>query len=152
MSEPPETPPLWWYTTRSPELPAPHEIRRARRRRQVLDALACLAVAALCFSQASRETLFRADRDFYNRLVLGPPTLEAFILSLVALAAAGFVVIQVIRRADRPGVRRLAAVAAAAAPPIALQFVRITYETLARLTDALGRPVLFAVAVVMLAM
>jgi hypothetical protein len=121
------------------------------RRDRVLDALACLTLSALCFSQASSEILFRADRDFYNLIPLGAPTLVALILNVVVLAAAGLLILQAIRRVRRPLIRRVAAVAAAAALVIALNFARITHETLAGLTDALGRPALLAVALLILA-
>jgi len=116
-----------------------------------LDALACLALSALCFSQASSETLFRADRDFYNRLPLGAPTLVALMLNIVALAAAGFLGVRAIRRVRRPLARRLAAVAAAATLLIVLNFARITYETVGGWTDAIGRPGLLALVVLILA-
>ena len=149
MPDPPAGP-LSWYQTRGPELPASYD-RRALWRRLAIDALACLAVAAACFSQASRETLFRADRDFYNRLLLGPPTLLALLLNIVALAAAGFFGVQMIRRAQRPRAQRLAAVATAAALLLALNFVRMTYDTLSDATGAVGRAVLLALAVLVLA-
>ncbi|HUF25420.1 MAG TPA: sulfatase-like hydrolase/transferase [Gemmatimonadaceae bacterium] len=115
------------------------------------DALACLALSALCFSRASSETLFRADWDFYNRLLLGAPTLGALILNIVTLAAGGFLGAQAIRRRRRPVSRRLAAVAAAATLLIALNFTRIAYETAGRWTDAIGRPGLLALVVLILA-
>jgi Sulfatase len=146
----PDAAPLGWYRTQL-ALPAPRPRRRWFRREPTLDALACLALSVLCFSQASIETLFRADRDFYNRLLLGAPTLVAFILNVVALAAGGFLTIQAIRRVRRPVPRRLAAVAAAATLLIVLNFARMTYETVGRSTDALGRPALLALIVLMLA-
>src|SRR5207302_1987733 len=84
--ERPTSPPLWWYTTRPPDLPAPHEVRREIRRRHTRDALAGLALAA-----------------------------------------------------------------AAAALLIALNFARLTYETLGWLTDALGRSALLALVTVSVA-
>ena len=138
--------PLAWYATRAPAIPSPR-YPRALRRRHGLDALACLTIATLCFSQASSETLFRTDRDFYSRLPLGGPTLIAFIFDIVVLAAAGFALAQAIRRLRRPLARRLAAGAAAAALLIALNFARLTYETLGGLADALGRPGLVTLAV-----
>jgi len=151
MSERPDGPPLTWYTTRPLDLPAPHEVRRAVRRQRALDALACLAIAALCFSQASRETLFRADRDFFNRLPLGPPTLEALILNLCLVTAAGVVCIQAIRRVARSSLRRVAAVAAVATVLVALNFVRMTYDWIAGSVDWLGRPGAIAVVLAALA-
>ena len=142
--------PLSWYRTAQVPLPA----RRARwwrlSRERKIDALACLALSALCFSQAGRETLFRADRDFYNLAPLGAPTLVALILDVVAVAAAGFVLVPAIRRVRRTFVRRLAALAAAAALLLALNFVRITYESVAGWTDAIGRPGLLALVVLIL--
>jgi Sulfatase len=144
--------PLSWY--RVERQPAPPALR-ARwwwpGRERTLDALACLALSALCFSQASLELLFRADRDFYNQLPLGAPTLVALILNIVALAAGGLLVMQAIRRVRRPVWRRLAAVAAATTLLIALNFARITYETVGRWTDAIGRPGLLAFVVLVLA-
>jgi hypothetical protein len=144
-------PPLDWYRTAQLSPPVPRARRRWIRRERTLDALACLALAALCFSQASVELLFRTDRDFYNQLLLGAPTLVAFILNIVALAGLGFVVVQAIRRVRRPIVRRLAAVAAAMTLLFALNAARLTYETLGRWTDPLGRPGLVALTVVILA-
>ena len=144
--------PLGWYrTAHLPPPPVSHARRRWIRRERTLDALACLALSALCFSQASVETLFRADRDFYNRLLLGAPTLAALILNIVAVAAGGVLAMQAIRRVRRPLVRRLAAVAAAATLLIVVNFARITYETLGRWTDVIGRPGLLALAVLILA-
>jgi len=117
----------------------------------MVDALACLALSTLCFSQARNETLHRADWDFYNRVPLGAPTLLALLLSIVALAAVGFLGVQAARRARRPAARRLAAVAAAAALLISLNFVRITHETIGRWTDAIGHAGLLTLVVMMLA-
>jgi sulfatase-like protein len=143
--------PLSWYRdVRQPALPARHR-RLSIRREHSVDALACLALSALCFSQASSETLFRADRDFYHQLLLGAPTLVALILNIVALAAGGFLATQAIRRVRRPVTRRLAALAAAATLLIVLNFARITYDTVGRWTDAIGRPGLLALVVLSLA-
>jgi hypothetical protein len=141
--------PLAWYRV-SPEVPA----RRARwrwSREWTIDALAALTVAALCFSQASNETLFRSDRDFHNRLLLGAPTVVAFIVNIVALAAAAFVAMQAIRRVRQPFLRRVAAGAAAATLLLALNFARITYETLGRSIDTVGRSTVLVVVVLVLA-
>jgi hypothetical protein len=144
--------PLDWYRIAREPGSSAHRFRlRWPRRERVVDALACLALASLCFSQASVETLFRADRDFYNRLPLGPPTILALILNIVALGAAGFLGMEAIRRARSPLVRRLAAAAAALTFLVVLNFVRMTYETVGRMTDALGRPGLLVVVVAMLA-
>lgn len=144
--------PLWWYRdVRQPAPPARRNRWRSIRREHRFDALACLALSALCFSQASSETLFRADGNFYNRLPLGAPTLVALMLNIVALAAGGFLGMQAIRRLRRPVSRRLAAVAAAATLLIVLNFARITYEMVGRWTDAIGRPGLLALVVLILA-
>jgi hypothetical protein len=120
------------------------------RREDTIDALACLALSALCFSQASHETLFRADRDFYNRIPLGAPTLAALLLNVVVLAAAGFLMVRMIRRFRRRGLRRAAAVAAAATLVLALNFARMTYEALDGWTDAAGRPGMLALVLLVL--
>jgi hypothetical protein len=147
----PQGPPLTWYQTRAPEISERRRRWRSWLRQRRLDLLACLGIAGLCFSQASVETLFRADRDFYNRLPLGAPTLVALLLNVVALAALGVVATEVVRRLRRPGARRLAAVAAAAALVIALNFARLTYAPLASFTDAIGRPGLIVLAMLGLA-
>ena len=145
--------PLSWYrTAQEPAAPAPRARRRWLRRQRGIDALACLALSALCFSQASREALFRADRDFYNLVMLGAPTLMALLLNIVGLAAGGFLCIQAIRRVRRPALRRLAAVVAAAALLVALNYVRITYEMTSRWTDAVAGPGLVALAALILAL
>jgi hypothetical protein len=143
--------PLSWYATGQRGPTAPRERRLSIRRQHKLDALACLALAALWFSPASKETLFRAEWDFYNRLPLGAPTLVALILNIVMVAACGFLAIQVIRRLRRPASRRLAAIAAATTLLIVLNFARITYETVDRWTDAIGRPGLVVLVVLILA-
>src|SRR5215472_5854637 len=80
---------LWWYRDARDAGPPIRPPRLRHRRRHLLDALACLAVSVLCFSQACRETLFFADRGFYNRVPLGAPTLLALMVNLIALAAVG---------------------------------------------------------------
>ena len=102
-------------------------------------------MAALWFSQAGRETLFRAERDFYNWVPLNAPTLAALALNMVALAALGFVGVQALRRVRRPGGRRLGAVVTVSALLISLNFARITYETIGRWVDGPGVPGLAAV-------
>jgi hypothetical protein len=133
---------LWWY--RGADAPVPVRAVRPRwiRREGTIDFIACLAVATLCFSQACRETLFRTDWGFYNRTPLGAPTLVALILSIVALAAVGWLAVRMIRRRRRPAWRRPAAALAAATFLVALNFVRLTYETLGRWTDVVGAPAL----------
>jgi hypothetical protein len=117
----------------------------------MLDGLACLSLASLCFSQARSETLFIGDWDFYNRIPLNAPTLRALILNIVALAAAGFVAALAIRRVRRPGWRRTAAVIVAAALLVSLNFARITHETVGRWTEAIGAPSLLALVLLTLA-
>ncbi len=117
----------------------------------MVDALGCLALSTLCFSQARSEALFSGDWGFYNRVALGAPVIVALLLNLVGLAAVGFLGVRVMRRARRPGWSRLAAVAAAAALMIALNFVRITHPTVDRWTEAIGRPGLLAVTLLVLA-
>jgi Sulfatase len=142
---------LWWYRDlRQPAPPIPPARSRATRRQRTLDAVACLALSTLCFSQACREALF-AGWNFYNRVPLGAPVLVALLLNIVGLAAVGFLGVQVIRRVRRQAWRRLAAVGAAATLLIALNFARITHETVDRWTDAIGHPGLLALAVLMLA-
>ncbi len=142
---------LWWYRDlRQSAPPVLPDRRRLTRRERTLDALACLALSTLCFSRARSETLFLADWGFYNRVPLGAPVLVALVLSIVGLAAVGFLGVRTIRRVRRPAWLRLAAVAAAATLLIALNFVRITHETVDRWTDAIGRPGLLALAVLVL--
>jgi hypothetical protein len=144
-------PPLTWYRSAPEALPSARRTWwRAPPRDRTIDALACLAVSALCFSQASSELLFRADWDFYNR-PLGAPALAAFLVSIVGLAAVGVVGAQVMRRVRRLFVHRLGAVAAAAMAVVALNAARLTYESVGRWMDALGRPALLALVVLLLA-
>jgi hypothetical protein len=117
----------------------------------VLDALACLSLSTLCFSQARSETLLRADWDFYNRVVLGAPTLLALLLNVTALTAGCFLGAQAIRHARRRAWRRVAAVAAAAALLVALNFARLGHEMVGRWADGIGPPGLLAVAALTLA-
>lgn len=142
---------LWWF--RSADEPRLRALRARRRRttpRQRLDALACLAVSALCFSQAAWETLFRPDRDLYSQVPLGVSTLAALTLNIVVVAALGFLGAQALRRTRRPAWRRLGALAGAAGLLVALNAARMTYESLGRWPDALGRPGLVAVLVLAL--
>jgi sulfatase-like protein len=144
--------PFSWY--RDHRLPEPlvlPERRWSIRRDHTLDALACLALSALWFSQARDEILLRADWDFYNRIRLRASTLLALLLSILALAAVGFVVTRTMRRVQHPSSRRLAAVVAAAALVISLNFARMTHATIDGWTDAIGRPGLLAVVVLLLA-
>ncbi|HEU5324151.1 MAG TPA: hypothetical protein VFX28_25345, partial [Methylomirabilota bacterium] len=130
---------LWWYGGTSQPLPPARPPRpRWFRRERPLDAIACLTVATLCFSQACRETLVHANWGFYNRTPLSAPILVALVASIVALAAVGFLGVRVIRRLPSPAWRRPAAATAAAVLLVALNFVRLTYETLGRWVDAIG--------------
>lgn len=142
---------LWWYRTAPREPLVSHDRLRSIRRERTRDALACLALSALCFSQARSETLFLAGWDFYSRVPLGAPTLLALVLNIFALTAVGVLGVQAIRHVRRPAWRRLAAVAAAATLLISLNYARITYETVDRWTNAIGRPGLLALVVLMLA-
>jgi hypothetical protein len=143
---------LWWYRdVRQPALSVSPDRRRSTRRERTLDLLACLSVATLCFSQARREALFFTDWGFYNRAPLAAPVLVALLLNIVGLTVIGFLGVQAIRRVRRPAWRRLAALTAAATLLIALNFVRMTHETVDRWTDAIGRPGLLALTVLMLA-
>src|ERR1700752_2402972 len=114
---------LSWYqdVPRMPPLRSSGE-RRVTRRRRALDALACLALTALCFSRASSEMLLRADRDFYRRTLLNAPTLRALFLNILVLAGAGYVAVHLIRRTQRTAWRRPAAVAAAGVLLVALDY------------------------------
>jgi hypothetical protein len=107
-------------------------------------------VSTLCFTQARSEALL-AGWGFYNRTPLGVPVLGALLLNIVGLAAVGFVAVRAIRRVQRPACRRLAAVGAAAALLIALNYARITHAPVDRWTDTIGRSGLLAVGVLMLA-
>ena len=82
---------LWWFRDAREPLPPP---RRRRLRwphpQQTLDALACLSLSTLCFSQARSELLFRPGWDFYNLTPLGAPALAALMLNIVGLAALGY--------------------------------------------------------------
>jgi hypothetical protein len=141
----------WYGDLRPPESVLSPQVRRAVRRQRRLDALACLSVATLCFSQARSETLSLADWGFYHRTPLGSPVLVALLLNILGLAAIGFVGVRALRRVRRPGGRRLAALAAAAALLIALNYVRLTYAAADRWADFLGRPALLALAALALA-
>src|SRR5262245_22588432 len=104
---------IWWYRDAREPLPPPRSSRlRWPHRRQTLDALACLSLSTLCFSQARSELLFRPGWDFYNLTPLRAASLAAFVLNIVGLAALGFLAMQGIRRLRRPAWQRLAAGAA----------------------------------------
>jgi hypothetical protein len=130
---------LWWFrTSGEPRLRPARARRRWPTPRDRLDLLACLTLSALWFSAACRETLFRADRDFYNRVPVGAHVLGVLLLNLVALAAVGFLGVQALRRARRPAWRRLGAVAVAASLLVALNSARTTYAPTGRGLDVLG--------------
>lgn len=139
----------WYRDLRQPVPPAPQS-RPRWTRGHTADALACLALATLCFSQACREALF-AGWNFYNRAPLGAPVLGALLLNILGLATVGFVGVQAIRHLRRPLWRRLAAGGATATLLIALNFARITPEPVDRWVGALGHPGVLALAVLMLA-
>jgi Sulfatase len=143
---------IWWYRDwRQPEPPVARPRRWWSTRRERLDALACLALATLCFSRARVETLFIDDWDFYNGTPLGTPMIAALVVNIVGLAAASFLAVQAVRRVQRPGWRRLAAVGAVTAFTIALNLVRVTHDTLVDWTDTIGSSGLVALAVLALA-
>ena len=143
---------LWWYRdVRQSEPAAPRDRWWWLRREHTQDALACLTLSALCFSQARTETLFLADFDFYSRRPLGPPTLLALIFNLLAVVAVGVLCCHAIRRTRRQAWRRVGAVAAVAALLISLSYARLAYETLDQSVDAIGRQGVAALVVVMVA-
>src|SRR5262245_15945466 len=136
---------LWWFRDAREPLPPP----RARwlrwpERKYTIDAIACLSLSTLCFSQARSELLFRPTWDFYHLTPLRPPALAAFVLNVVGLTALGFLGMQWMRRVRRPAWQRLAAVAATVALLASLNFGRITYEAARRWTDVIGWPGLLA--------
>jgi hypothetical protein len=144
--------PLWWFeSTGEPARPVAGDRARATRRERRLDAVACLSLSTLCFSQARRETLFSPDWGFYHQVPLGALALVALVLNVVVLAAVGFVCVQGIRRVRRTTWRRLAAAVAAAALLISLNYTRITYERVGDFADTIGRPALLALVMVALA-
>ena len=143
-------PPLLWYTTRPADLPVPPKDRRATRRRWLIDALACLTLASLVFSEASREALYRPDFDFYSALPLNAPTLRALVLNVLGVAAVGLAVVYVLRRARALVWRRLGAILAGATIIVVVNAVRTTYPALGGWTDALDVRLLVGVAVLVL--
>src|SRR5512138_1955363 len=143
---------LWWFRDAREPLPPPRPRRlRWPHRQQTLDAIACLSLSTLCFSQARSEILFRPGWDFYNLTPLRAASLAAFVLNIVGLAAVGFAAAQWIRRLQRPAWLRLAACAAAIALLASLNFARITHETISRLTDCIGLRGLLVLAGLLLA-
>src|SRR5262245_8831521 len=104
---------LWWFRdAREPLPPPPPRWLRWPRRTHTIDALACLSLSTLCFSQARSEMLFRPSFDFYSQMPLRAPAIAAFVLNVVGLAAVGVVGVRCIRRVRRPMWRRLTAGAA----------------------------------------
>jgi hypothetical protein len=143
---------LWWFRDAREPLPPPHSRRlRWPPRHHTLDAIACLSLSTLWFSQARSEILFQPGWDFYNLTPLRAPALAAFVLNFVGLAAVGFVAVQWMRRLGRPLWQRLAAGAAAATLLASLNFARVTHETVGRWMDAIGWPGLLVVVVLTLA-
>lgn len=143
---------LWWFRDAREPLPPPRPRRlRWPHRQQTLDAVACLSLSTLCFSQARSELLFRPGWDFYNLTPLRAASLAVFVLNIVGLAAVGFVAAQWMRRLRRPAWLRLAAGGAAVALLASLNFARITHETISRWTDVIGLRGLLVLAVLLLA-
>ena len=143
---------LWWFRdAREPLPPLPSRRLRWPSRKQTIDATACLSLSTLVFSQARREIVFPSGWDFYSLTPLGAPALAAFLLNIVGLTAVGFLIVQGIRRVQRPGWRRLAAGAAAVGLLASLNFARITHETIGRWTDVMGHAGLLALVVLLLA-
>jgi hypothetical protein len=143
---------LWWFRDAREPLPTiPSRRQRWARRVLTLDVIACLSLSTLFFSQARSEMLFRPGWDFYNLTPLRAPALAAFALNIVGITAFSFLGVQCIRRVRRPVWHRLAAGAVAAMLLASLNFARITHETISRWTDAIGRPGLLALVVLILA-
>src|SRR5688572_28571212 len=148
----PEPADVSWYRIQpQPSYVSARRLRWTNRRQHTYDALACLSVAVLCFSQARSETLLLGSWDFYSRAPLGAPTLLALLLNILALTAAGVASAQVIRRVQRPTWHRLGAVAATTAVLISLNYARLTNETIEQWTRAVGRPVLLVVIILLIA-
>jgi len=142
---------LWWFRDAREPLPPPRPRRlRWLHRQETLDALACLSLSTLCFSQARNELLFRPGWDFYNLTPLGAPALAAFVLNIVGLTALGYLAARWTRRIQRPAWLRVAAGAAAVALLASLNFARITHQTVSRWTDVIGLPGLLVLVVLVL--
>src|SRR5262249_58793044 len=116
--------------------PPPPRLLRWPRREHTIDAIACLSLSTLCFSQARSELLFQPGGGFYNLMPLQAPALAAFVLNIVGLAAGGFLGDHWIRRVRQPAWRRLAAGAAAAALLVFLNFPPLSPELLYRATTS----------------
>jgi|RhiMethySRZTD1v2_1073278.scaffolds.fasta_scaffold70578_2 hypothetical protein len=143
---------LWWFRdAREPLPPPPSRWLRWPGREHTVDAIACLSLSTLCFSQARSEMLFRPSWDFYHLMPLRTPALAAFVLNVVGLAAVGVLGVQWIRRVRRPMWRRLIAVAAAVILLVSLNYARITHETVSRWTDFISRPGMMVLVVLALA-
>jgi len=143
---------LWWFRdAREPLPPPPSRLLRWPRREQTIDAIACLSLSTLCFSQARNELLIRPGGGFYNLMPLRAPALAAFVLNIVGLAAVGLLGVHWIRRVRQPAWRRLAAGAAAATFLVFLNFARLTHDLVSRWTDVLGGPGLLVLVGLLLA-
>ena len=143
---------LWWFRdAREPLPPPPAPWLRWPRREHTLDAIACLSLSTLCFSQTRSEMLFRPSWDFYNQIPLRAPAIAAFMLNVVGLTAVGMLAVRCVRRVRHPIWRRLAAGAAAVILLLSLNFARITHEPVSRWTDFIGRPGVLALVVLVLA-
>src|SRR5262245_36421097 len=136
---------LWWFRdAREPLPPPPSRWLRWPQRKHTVDAIACLSLSTLCFSQARSEMLFWPNWGFYHLTPLRAPALAAFVLNVVGLAAVGFLGVQWIRRVRRPAWQRLAAGAAVVTLVASLNFARITHDAVGRWADFIGRPGLLA--------
>jgi hypothetical protein len=95
--------PLWWFgRPGEPARPAAPDRPRSSWRAQGLDAIACLSLSTICFSQARHETLSYADWGFYHRTPLGL-ALSALVLNIVTLAAVASLCVQGLRRVPFAG-------------------------------------------------
>src|SRR5262245_20755494 len=143
--------PLWWFRDlRQAAQPTRVVRRRWNRPQMALDALACLAISTLVFSQARTEALF-GNWGFYNKVPLGPPVLWALLVNIVGTAGLGLLAVQAVRHIRRRAWRCLAAVGAAATVLAALNFVRLTHEIVERWADAVGAPWILALTAAILA-
>lgn len=143
---------LWWFRdARELSPPPPSRWLRWPRRAHTVDAMACLSLSTLCFSQAGSEMLFRPTFDFHHLMPLRAAALFAFMLNVVGLAAIGFLGVQWIRRVRRPAAQRLAACAATVIFLVALNFARMTHEVVGRWTDFIGWRGLLALVALALA-
>jgi len=143
---------LWWFRdAREPLPPPPSRWLRWPRRTHTVDAMACLSLSTLCFSQARSEMLFQPTFDFHHLTPLRAAALAAFVLNVVGLAAIGFLSVQWIRRVRRPAAQRLAAGAATVTLLASLNFARMTHEAVGGWTDFIGWRGLLALVALALA-